>query len=150
MADVLSKMLREELREDRGGVYGVSSRPSITREPTGQYQLRIDFGADPARVDELVAAVFERVQALKDGQASPAHLAAYQEQQRRARETNVQENRYWLSVLTEAARRGEPAATFLTDADLAAALTQADIAAEARQFLDTDRYVRVTRLPVAE
>ncbi len=150
MADVLAKMLREELREDRGGVYGVGARPVITRDPVGQYQLRIDFGADPARVDELVAAVFERVEALKDGQASPAHLAAYQEQQRRARETNVQENRFWLSVLAEAARRDESAATFLTDADLAAALTQADIAAEARQFLDTGRYVRVTRLPVAE
>ncbi len=150
MADVLSKMLREELREDRGGVYGVGVRPSITREPTGRVQLRIDFGADPERVEELVAAVFEQVQALKDGEAAPEHLAAYQEQQRRARETNVQENRYWLSVLTEAARRDEPAATFLTDSDLAAALTQADIAAEARQFLDTGRYVRVTRLPVAE
>lgn len=150
MADVLSKMLREELREDRGGVYGVSARPVISRDPVGQYQLRIDFGADPVRVDELVAAVFERVQALKDGAAPPAHLAAFKEQQRRARETNVQDNRFWTTVLVDAARRGEPAAESFADADFAAALTDADIAAEARALLDTGRYVRVTRLPVAE
>ncbi len=147
MTDVLSKMLREELREDRGGVYGVGVRPSIDRD-TDQYQVQIAFGADPERVDELVAAVFEQVQMLKDGQAAPEHLAAYKEQQRRGRETNLQENRYWLGVLTEAARRGEDAQDALDQADLAAAVTQDEVAEEAREALDTERYVRVTLLPV--
>ena len=147
MTDVLSKMLREELREDRGGVYGVGVRPSVDRD-AGRYQVQIGFGADPARVDELVAAVFEQVERLKDGQASPEHLAAYKEQQRRGRETNLQENRYWLGILTEAARRDEDAQDAIDEADLAAAVTQDDVAEEARRVLDTDQYVRVTLLPV--
>ena len=147
MTDVLSKMLREELREDRGGVYGVGVRPSIDRD-AGQYRVQIGFGADPARVDELVAAVFEQVEMLKDGQAPPEHLAAYKEQQRRGRETNLQENRYWLGVLTEAARRDEDAEDAINEADLAAAVTQDDVAEQAREALDADQYVRVTLLPV--
>ena len=147
MADVLSKMLREELREDRGGVYGVGVRPSIDQD-TDQVQVQISFGADPARVDELVAAVFEQIAALKAGEAPPEHLAAFQEQQRRGRETNLQENRYWLSILTEAARRESDAQDAIGEADLAAVLVPDDISYTARNVLDEEHYVRVTLLPV--
>ncbi len=146
MTDVLSKMLREELREDRGGVYGVGVRPSIDQD-TDRYQVSISFGADPERVDELVAAVFEQVEAIKAGDALPEHLAAFQEQQRRGRETNLQENRYWLSILTEAARRDEDAQDAIGEPDLAAVLVMDDISYTARNTLDPESYVRVTLLP---
>ncbi|WP_420455844.1 M16 family metallopeptidase [Rubrivirga sp.] len=148
MGDVLSKALREELREDRGGVYGVGVNVIANRETSGRSQVRISFGADPERVEELVAAVFEQVEALKNGDVTADHLAAYQEQQRRGRETNLQQNPYWVGVLTESARRDEPPADTLAEADLAAAVTMADVQATAREALDTDRYVRVTLLPV--
>ena len=146
MADVLSKMLREELREDRGGVYGVGVRPSVDRDED-QYQLRIQFGADPERVEELVAAVFSEIEALRAGDALPEHLAAFKEQQRRARETNTQENRYWLGLLTGSARTGEPAQNTLDEADIAARLTMDDVQDMAEDKLDLGRYVRVTLLP---
>ena len=147
MADVLSKMLREELREDRGGVYGVGVRPSVDRDED-QYRLQIQFGTDPERVEELVAAVFSEIETLLAGDAPPEHLAAFQEQQRRARETNTQENRYWLSVLTGSARTGEPAQNTLDEADIAARLTMDDVRDMAEDKLDLGRYVRVTLLPV--
>ncbi len=146
MTDVLSKMLREELREDLGGVYGVGVRPSIDQD-TDQYQVSISFSADPERVEELVAAVFEQVEAIRDGQAMPEHLASYQEQQRRGRETNLQENRYWLSILTEAARRDSDAEDAIGEPDLAAVLVMDDISYTARNVLDQENYVRVTLLP---
>ncbi len=146
-ADVLSKMLREELREDRGGVYGVGVRPSIDREDD-QYTLQISFGADPDRVDELVEAVFAEVEALRTGGAAPEHLEAYKEQQRRGRETNLQQNRYWLGVLTSAAQTGEPAQNALDEPDIAARLAMDDIRDMAVDKLDMERYVRVTLLPV--
>ena len=147
MTGVLSKVLREELREDRGGVYGVGVRSSVDRTDD-RYQVSVTFGADPERVEELVAAVFEQVDEVKEGRALPEHLASYKEQQRRGRETNLQENRYWLGVLTEAARRGEDAQDAIDEADLAAEVTMDDVADEARDRLDEDQYVRVTLLPV--
>ena len=147
MTGVLSKVLREELREDRGGVYGVGVRSSVDRD-ADQYQVSVSFGADPERVEELVAAVFEQVEAVQEGRALPEHLASYKEQQRRGRETNLQENRYWLGILTEAARRGEDAQDAIDEPDLVAELTMDDISDEARDRLDEGQYVRVTLLPV--
>lgn len=149
MTDVLSKMLREELREDRGGVYGVGVRPVIDRADD-QYRVQISFGADPERVEELVSAVFAEIGALRAGDADPAHLAAFKEQQRRARETNLQQNRYWLSILTSAAQTGEPAQNALDEADIAARLTMDDVQDMAEDKLVLDRYVRVTLLPVED
>ena len=147
MTDVLSKMLLEELREDRGGIYNVGVRPSVDRD-TDQYQVQIQFGADPERVGELVAAVFEQVEVLKGGDAPPEHLASFQEQQRRGRETNLQENRYWLSILTAAARRDEDPQDAIDEADLAADLDMEEVADIAQETLDVDNYVQVTLLPV--
>lgn len=149
MRDVLAKALREELREDRGGVYGVSVTDVANRElEEGRSQVRITFGADPERVEELTAAVFEQVAALKAGEVEARHLEAYQEQARRGHETNLQENGYWLGVLVESARRGEPPADLLAEADMVRELTMADVEATARAVLDAGQYVRVVLLPV--
>ena len=149
MADVLSKMLREELREDRGGVYGVGVRRFIYRDE-GRYTLQVSFGTDPERVPELVDAVFGQVEAIRAGDAAPEHLAAFKEQERRTRETNLQDNRYWLAILTAAAARDEdPAEAAIAEADIAAEITMEMVRDMARQTLDTEQYVRVTLLPVA-
>ena len=148
-ADVLSKMLREELREDRGGVYGVGVRPIVNRDED-RYQVRIQFSADPDRVEELVDAVFAEIAMLKAGEAEAGHLAAFQEQQRRARETNLAENGYWLSVLTTAARYEADPQDSLDQPDIVARLTMDDVRDMAVDTLDEDRYVRVVLLPVED
>ena len=147
VADVLSKALREELREDLGGVYGVGVQPLVHRQGRDRYEVRITFGADPERVEELVAAVFAEIETLKAGDAEGRHLDAYHEQQRRARETNIQENRYWFGVLVESARRDEPPADTIAEADLAAAVTMDDVVATARETLNAEQYIRVVLLP---
>ena len=65
LADILRIRLREELREDRGGVYGVGVGGGLTRWPEEEYSFNISFSADPARVDELVAAVLDEIRKLK-------------------------------------------------------------------------------------
>ena len=65
---VLRIRLREVLREDMGGVYGVSVGASVSREPTQRRGLRVFFGCNPDNVDKLKAAVFEEVGKIaKDG-----------------------------------------------------------------------------------
>ena len=48
MVDLLEIRLRDELREELGGTYGVSVSHSTSREPTPTYSIGISFGADPA------------------------------------------------------------------------------------------------------
>ncbi len=52
MALVLQTRLRETLREDLGGTYGVAVIPSYTKIPDEEYRLTIDFGCDPKRTEE--------------------------------------------------------------------------------------------------
>ena len=48
--------LREELREDQGGVYGVSVYGGLSKEPKQEYTIQISFNADPPRTNELIEA----------------------------------------------------------------------------------------------
>ncbi|MCA9571496.1 MAG: hypothetical protein KC656_26845, partial [Myxococcales bacterium] len=54
--DILAVRLRERLREDLGGVYGVSAFASTWDDPYRGWRVRVEFQCDPERVDELEAA----------------------------------------------------------------------------------------------
>ena len=57
--------LREVLREDMGGVYGVSAAGSISRRPRQSTRFTVSFGCAPDNVDKLKKAVFDEVAAIK-------------------------------------------------------------------------------------
>ncbi len=54
LGSLLSIKLREQLREEMSGVYGVGARGSITHYPKEEYRFNIQFGCAPERVAELV------------------------------------------------------------------------------------------------
>ena len=77
----------------------------------------------------------------------PEELTKVKEQEIRSRETNLRENRWWLSLLVGARREGEdPASRFALPPQLAR-LTPEVIRTAAGTYLDRKRYVRVTLLP---
>ncbi|MEX1181798.1 MAG: insulinase family protein [Gemmatimonadota bacterium] len=147
MADVLDMRLRDVLREDMGGTYGVSIGESTYRVPAGRYVVSIAFGTAPERLDELTQAVFAEIEKLKQDGPDPTTLASVKEQQRRAWETGLQRNAFWLGVLMAEAETGEPAAASLQHLERVEAVTAADVRAAARRFLDLGNYVRVSLVP---
>ncbi|MEM8557870.1 MAG: insulinase family protein [Bacteroidota bacterium] len=148
MGEVLNTRLREELREERGGVYGVGVGTNVDRE-TGEYAVRIGFGCDPARVDELVNAVKAEVAALRSALPEATYLDRMKEQTRRAHEENLRENGYWLGVLESAYRYDEAPETLLAATDRTLALTLDDIQEAAQRFLDPAQVVQVVLVPEA-
>ncbi len=66
LAGVLDIMLREKLREELGGVYSSSVYAFTQDVPEPGYFISISFGTDPARVQELVDAVFARDRGLTE------------------------------------------------------------------------------------
>jgi zinc protease len=99
LASALRIRLREVLREDMGGVYGVGVSGSLSREPRQRYNVAISFSCDPGRVDELLDAVFREVEVFRRDGPPEDVLAKVKEAQRRSRETAVQQNQFWLSQL---------------------------------------------------
>ncbi len=148
MADVLSITLREDLRENRGGVYGVQVQSNTSDVPDSTYQVVVFFVCDPQRVGELTGAVREQIAALKADGPTADDLAKVHEQIRRERQTQMETNPFWLQVLDyQGQRPGESRALINTYADRAGAVTADEIQDAARAYLDLDRYVQVVLLP---
>ncbi len=91
--------LREVLREDLGGTYGVSVGASISPEPYPSYQFSISFGCDPQRVDELKTQVYAQVDSLIAFGLEQTYLTKAREGMLRTQETSLRDNRYWLSTI---------------------------------------------------
>ncbi len=159
MTSVLSTRLREVLREELGGTYGVSVGSSFSWRPEGQYRLSISFGSDPERVDELLDAVYAEIERLKASPPEEAEVNDVIEAQRRTWETNQESNGWWLNVLDaryrylldqldgrypSGDRLLETLATYETSLD---AVTPQRIQELARRYFDLDNRVRVTLLP---
>lgn len=150
LAQVLEIRLRERLREDLGGTYGVNVSAAAAPHPYPQYSLTITFGSAPERVEELTGVLFEELESLKTHGPRADELAKVKELQRREWETNLKQNSYWLAVLLQRARTGaDPRRALTYDRDLIEPLTARKIQEAAKQFLRTDNYVQVSLLPEA-
>jgi zinc protease len=147
LVEVLDMKLRDVLREDLGGTYGVSVSHGLQRFPDGRYSLSIAFGAAPDRLEELTAVVFTVLDAMRTNGPDAAALANVKEQQRRTFETNLQRNEYWLSLLLREAETGEPAANALSLPQRLDGVTAAHVQEAAQLYLDMTNYVRVSLVP---
>src|SRR5439155_9186775 len=67
MAEILQTRLLELIREDLGGTYSITAGANYSRFPKPDYQIRIQFGSDPARNADLVGRVLKEIE---DFQAS--------------------------------------------------------------------------------
>jgi zinc protease len=91
--------LRESLREDLGGVYGVSLSGGASRFPQPNYGINISFNADPPRTGELINAGNAVIQEIINGNIAEEDIQKVKELQRQARIKNLKENRYWHSAM---------------------------------------------------
>ena len=147
LAEVLTIRLRETLREDMGGTYGVSVQPSPSRYPRAEYEMRIGFGSAPERVDELTKAALAVLDSVKASGATAKELEKVKETDLRERETNLRQNSYWLSALYAYDYNGWDMKDILGYETMVKALTSDTIRDAARRYLDTANYARFTLLP---
>ena len=145
---LLDIILFEELREERGGVYGAGVNASPLRRPRETYSFSISFGCDPERAEELTNAVFETIEGIKENGISEDYVARVQEQQRQARTVSLEENGFWLSALrsTYYSDSASQPLDIISYNELVDDLTAEDLQQAVTKWL-TDRYVQVTLFP---
>lgn len=146
MMDILEIRLRDVLREDLGGTYGVDVGYSTSREPTPNYTINISFGSDPARLDSLTETIFAEIAKLRTKGVTAEEVAKVKETQRRGWETNLKQNGYWLGQIVARDTGNEPLADVLTFPARLQKITAAQIR-EAASLLRADNYVRVSLVP---
>jgi zinc protease len=149
MTGALEIRLRELIREELGGTYGVGVSGSYEKYPEAAYTVRISFGADPERMEQLVATLFHEMEAFKRDGPTPDEVQAAKEQERRTRETNLQENGWWVAQLRYSDEYGSDP-RLLLDESLLVGVTAESIRRDAQRYLRTDNYVQVTLFPEGE
>jgi zinc protease len=147
MADVLRIRLRELIREDEGGSYGVSVRASADRIPRQTASLTVSFGCDPDRVDELTAVVYDEIRRLQTAGPDLEHVSKVQQQDRREREVQLRENGFWLAALESSLWNEEDPRLILDFDTLVDSLTPESIRGAAARWVDLDRRVEVVLVP---
>jgi zinc protease len=147
---VLRIRLREVLREDEGGTYGVSVRTSSTRWPRQTSTFSVHFGCSPDRVEELVALVYDEIRALQEQGAATENIAKIQEQNRRSREVQMRENGFWLAALEASYWHDLDPREILTYNELIEGLTPEAAQNAAKRWIHWDRRIEVILKPESQ
>ena len=91
--------LREIIREDMSGTYGVNVYTNLDGYPERYYEFQISFGCEPAREKELTQEVLAALNDLKNNLVDDVYIEKLNESYRRSFESNQYNSSWWLEVL---------------------------------------------------
>jgi zinc protease len=137
----LEMQLKEVLRDEMGAVYGVAVGGGLDFQPYERRNVTISFSCAPDKVEALTRAVFQQIEAIQSHGIDQDHLDKVKSAQRRARETELKENGFWISVLENYYRSGWDPRDILRFDELVERMTSQRLQAAARAYLPTDRYI---------
>lgn len=146
LIEVFNIILRERIREDKGGVYGIYAYPTINKYPKSNYIITIGFGCDPDRVDELTSEVREIIKDLKAKPPKDDYIEKVKEIQKREHEVNIKNNNWWLNNLVSYYTNGEDMKDIPKFVKYFDKLKAKDIQQYAKKYF-TDNYLQVVLLP---
>ena len=139
LAQVLRIRLREVLREDMGGVYGVSVQGSLIKRPQEMYSSVVAFGCDPANVDDLISAVKKEIKNIQDNGVEKSYMDNVKEMQLRSFEEGSQQNGFWSANLRFYFDYDVDPLRILGYKERVEALTSERLQEAARKYFDDER-----------
>lgn len=148
LVSLLDIRLREAVREEKGGSYGVSVSGYINGSPERFYRMEVMFGCDPDRGQELCDEVINEFNRLKAEPVSADYIEKLQETYRRSHETNLRSNNWWLNkICSGIVYSYEPLWVISETEKVASLITAENLKAAAEKYLDTENYVSVFLVP---
>jgi len=147
LGEVMSIKLVEQLREEKGGVYGVSAFGDIRKIPFSYSNFTISFPCAPENADTLSkAAIDELKKIIKDG-VSAEDLEKIKEQQKRKLEVDIKQNQFWMNGLYDAYYLGNNPSGLLAKQKQTETLTSKMIQDAAKKYINLNKYIRVMLQP---
>ena len=150
MQQVVDIKLREVVREEKGGTYGVRVWAAPERDPKKRYSFVIWFGCDPERVEELTETVFVQLDSLKNYGPYQKNIDKVKEIQKRTQEVQLKQNRFWLNSLYTSYFYGDDPILILEKDEMAEKLTQELVQKAAQEYLNNKNYIKVVLYPEKE
>lgn len=147
--NVLSIRLREILREELGGTYGVQVGYDNNMPLRTDGVVIVQFGSAPENVEKLSEAVFTEIRRLKEQGPSADDVGRIKEMERRDLETSARQNQYWQGSLQTVHMYGWDPASILRRPQRTEALTGEMLHGIFKRYFPLDRYTVVTLKPEA-
>ncbi len=147
LIELVNIKLREVIREEKSGTYGIRAYGSPSLYPRKEFNLSVSWGCNPTRVEELVKIVMEQLDSLKIKKADEVYVNKVKEIQRRNQEVNLKENRFWLSNFRQYYANNENPEEMLEYNKLIDNLTTDAMQSSAKKYFDTKNVVKVVLFP---
>ena len=147
LMNILSIKLRESMREEQSGVYGVSFNGSPVKYPEPKYTITSTWGCDPDSISKLSQIVLDEMSKIKKNGPAAEDLNKVKETLIRERETRLKENNFWISALQNLYLNGDRLLTLDEYKTFVNSFTSKDIKKVAGKYLDTENYVKVALTP---
>lgn len=152
LMDILRIKLRESMREDKGGVYGVSLRGNLSKDPKEDYSITLSFNSDPERVEELIQTALKDIESVIESGVEDKNIQKVQETQRQSRIKNIKENNFWLGQLSARYRQGLSLDGIKLEVyeKYVNGLNSKDLQATAKKYFGTEHFIRLVLMPEGE
>jgi len=141
--------LRESLREDKGGVYGVQVYGGGQKKPREQYGVTVAFNSDPEKTDELIEAAKEVIQKARTEVPSELDMTKVKETQRQGRIKSLKENRFWQGQIMRRQEQDKDFDNISLEAfeELVDSLTPEQIRDAANLYFNYDSFIQIVMEP---
>ncbi|HRZ97929.1 MAG TPA: insulinase family protein, partial [Paludibacter sp.] len=147
LADLLTIKLIERLREDEGGVYGVSASANYSKFPKNRYSVNISFGCAPTNVEKLISAVQEVIEKVKTELPQALDIEKIVNEDLRSMELQLKTNGFWLSYLVGKQQTGDNLLSVLDYKEKLKKITPEALQSAAREYLTGENFIRIVLYP---
>ena len=144
---LLNIKLRETLREDMSGVYGVSASPQMVHYPKSQCRIIVYFSCSPENVDTLVGAAKKVIAEIMVNGCDDKNLLKVKELMLKGRESDLKENRFWLSLITSSLKDNEQVSEIKNFNSQIDEMKSDDFKRLALKYFDNKNYGQVVLYP---
>jgi zinc protease len=147
LLDVLNITIIEKLREELGGMYSGGLNGSIVKRPYTHYTINGYVPTGPENVEKLTKALFDIIKDAQEKGVAQKDLDKVKETMKKQYRTQIQENEYWLDVLSQAFINGTDPELALDFEKRVDALKLEDLQKAAKKYLDMKNYIKAVLYP---
>ncbi len=144
---LMSIRLREVLREENSGTYGVSCYGGLNRIPKQDFAVTIQFGCAPENIDRLTKAALKVIEEVQATGCDEKNLVKVKETFRREREVNLKENNWWMNTISQHYAMKDPYPSQKEFDAYFENLKSEDFTAAAKKYFDKENYAYFTWVP---
>jgi zinc protease len=147
MGDVLQLRYTESLREEEGGTYGARSRGTISRRPTEEASISVNFDCNPELAEKLISIVNKEIEAIKNGEIQQADLDKTLTNYLKEKEESKNYNRFEMSLLKEYVMEGYNMNDPKNYEDIVNAITAKDLENIAKKLIENSKSYEIVFKP---